>query len=93
MRLCGCAAAVANALPVIKDAADIRLAAENGEGVVELLDSLSREDAGLIQRPVRALEIEAGSGRDRLRHIRGCAAYAPAAGRVAPRSRRGLMSR
>ncbi|MGO9428868.1 HAD hydrolase family protein [Rhodoblastus sp.] len=47
MRLCGCAAAVANALPVIKDAADVRLAAENGEGVVELLDSLSREDAGL----------------------------------------------
>ncbi len=48
MRLCGCAAAVANALPVIKDGADIRLSAENGEGVVELLDRLSSEDVGLI---------------------------------------------
>jgi HAD superfamily hydrolase (TIGR01484 family) len=50
MRLCGCAAAVANALPMVKEAANIQLAAENGRGVAELLDLLSRDEARFIPR-------------------------------------------
>ena len=35
--LCGCAAAVANALPAIRDEADIKLSGDYGAGVVELI--------------------------------------------------------
>ena len=52
MRLCGCAAAVANALPIVKECADIRLDADHGAGVVELIDTLTRDDGSLI-RPER----------------------------------------
>jgi HAD superfamily hydrolase (TIGR01484 family) len=48
MQLCGCSAAVANALHSLKLAADIKLNGESGEGVVELLELLAREDACLV---------------------------------------------
>ena len=48
MHACGCAAAVANALPMVKEAADIRLAGDHGDGVIELVDRLSREDARIV---------------------------------------------
>ena len=48
MHACGCAAAVANALPVVKEAADIRLAGDHGDGVIELVERLSREDARMV---------------------------------------------
>jgi hypothetical protein len=45
----GCAAAVANALPIVTESADLRLESDYGAGVV---DRLAREEAGLI-RPER----------------------------------------
>jgi HAD superfamily hydrolase (TIGR01484 family) len=48
MHACGCAAAVANALTMVKQAADIRLAGDHGDGVIELVERLSREDARLV---------------------------------------------
>ena len=42
MRACGCAAAVANALPTLKDKADRVLAKDHGAGVVELIDQIER---------------------------------------------------
>ena len=48
MQACGCAAAVANALPMVKEAADIRLAGDHGDGVIELVERLSREDARIV---------------------------------------------
>jgi HAD superfamily hydrolase (TIGR01484 family) len=48
MHACGCAAAVANALPMVKEAADIRLAGDHGDGVIELVERLSREDARIV---------------------------------------------
>ena len=73
MRLCGCATAVANALSVIRDGADIKLSAENGEGVVELLDRLSREDAGLIptERHGIRLGVDRGGAEVRIAPQRG----------------------
>lgn len=41
---CECSAAVANALPTLKDAADIVTTADHGAGVVELIEELLRDD-------------------------------------------------
>jgi hydroxymethylpyrimidine pyrophosphatase-like HAD family hydrolase len=45
---CGCAAAVANALPMVKAESDIRLAGDHGRGVIELIDRIEREDARIV---------------------------------------------
>jgi hypothetical protein len=45
---CGCAAAVANALPMVKEAADIRLAGDHGRGVIELIERIEHEDARIV---------------------------------------------
>jgi hydroxymethylpyrimidine pyrophosphatase-like HAD family hydrolase len=47
--LCGCAAAVANALPMVKETADINLARDHGAGVVELMERICRDDAYLAK--------------------------------------------
>ncbi|MDQ0391076.1 HAD-IIB family hydrolase [Labrys monachus] len=47
---CGCSAAVANALPVIKTEADIVLSGDHGVGVAELIDRVIREDAGIASK-------------------------------------------
>ncbi len=44
LSICECSVAVANALPALRDAADIVTAAGNGEGVVQLADSLLLND-------------------------------------------------
>jgi HAD superfamily hydrolase (TIGR01484 family) len=46
LNLCACAAAVANALPALKETADVVLAADHGAGVAELIDRLlTREES------------------------------------------------
>ena len=44
---CGCAAAVANALPMVKEVADINLVGDDGTGVAELMERICRDDAHL----------------------------------------------
>ena len=48
LRASGCAAAVANALPMLKEIADIRLARDHGAGVVELIECICRDDARML---------------------------------------------
>ncbi len=48
LRACGCGAAVANALPMLKESADIKLAGRAGAGVVELIDLIERVDARIM---------------------------------------------
>lgn len=48
LRLCGCSAAVANALPMVTEAADIALASERGSGVEELIGMICADDAALV---------------------------------------------
>jgi HAD superfamily hydrolase (TIGR01484 family) len=48
LRTCGASAAVANALTSVKLASDVVLAADHGEGVVELIDRIIGEDSGLL---------------------------------------------
>jgi HAD superfamily hydrolase (TIGR01484 family) len=45
LQICGCAAAVANALPSVKVAADIVLIGDHGAGVSELVDKIIEQDA------------------------------------------------
>jgi hydroxymethylpyrimidine pyrophosphatase-like HAD family hydrolase len=44
LRLCECAAAVANALPAVKEAVDLVTAGDHGAGVAELVDEMIRTD-------------------------------------------------
>jgi hydroxymethylpyrimidine pyrophosphatase-like HAD family hydrolase len=44
LALCECSAAVSNALPTLKNAADIVTNADHGAGVVELIDEMLRDD-------------------------------------------------
>lgn len=54
LSLCGVAVAVANALPALKDKADIVTRADHGAGVVELVDELLADDlAGRTAGPDR----------------------------------------
>ena len=50
LRLCGLAVAVGNALPAVKEMADIVTAGARGAGVTELIDRLL---AGTLERPAR----------------------------------------
>jgi hydroxymethylpyrimidine pyrophosphatase-like HAD family hydrolase len=47
LQACGCAAAVANALPAVKKTANLRLTRDDGDGVIELIERICGEDAGL----------------------------------------------
>ena len=50
LRACGVGAAVANALPMLKEAADIVLDKARGDGVAELIDRVLAKDARLHRR-------------------------------------------
>src|SRR5581483_1052518 len=46
LKLCECSAAVANAIPAVKDHVDFCTRGEHREGVVELIDELVTRDLG-----------------------------------------------
>ncbi len=50
-RSCGASAAVANALPALKDAVNIRLQNHHGAGVEELIDLILRDDLASVLPP------------------------------------------
>jgi hydroxymethylpyrimidine pyrophosphatase-like HAD family hydrolase len=62
LKACGCSAAVANALPAIKDACDISLSRDHGAGVAELITRLIHEDAHLL--PASRLGLLLGVDRE-----------------------------
>jgi HAD superfamily hydrolase (TIGR01484 family) len=54
LRVCGCSVAVANALPALKEHADLVTRAEHGAGVAELIERLISDDLAACQsRPPR----------------------------------------
>jgi HAD superfamily hydrolase (TIGR01484 family) len=53
LNLCACAAAVANALPAVKDAADVVLQSDHGAGVAELIDRLLTGEEELKDHLIR----------------------------------------
>ncbi len=57
LTLCRTSAAVANALPAVKEIADIRLHGQRGAGVTELIDRLIADDLREVScRPDRGIE-------------------------------------
>jgi len=48
LHACGCGAAVANALPMLKESADIKLTGKAGAGVIELIVAIERLDARIM---------------------------------------------
>lgn len=48
LRACGCSAAVANALPVVSEMADIKLRGDHGAGVRELIRRIMQEDSRIL---------------------------------------------
>lgn len=65
LSLCGCSAAVANALPVLKQEVDIVLSGDHGIGIVELVRRILDEDAGLLARTQRGISAGTDVGGDR----------------------------
>jgi 3-deoxy-D-manno-octulosonate 8-phosphate phosphatase KdsC-like HAD superfamily phosphatase len=63
LRGCGCAASVANALPMIKASVDIRLRQTHGAGVVELMDRICVEDARMLPPERQGLLLHAAATR------------------------------
>lgn len=62
LRICGCSAAVANAVASLRSEVDIVLAGDHGDGVVALLADLQRLDADLLPEGRRG--IDAGLDRN-----------------------------
>ena len=59
----GCSAAVANALPMVKETADITLAGDHGTGVVELIERICREDARIVPPARHGILLGTENGR------------------------------
>jgi hydroxymethylpyrimidine pyrophosphatase-like HAD family hydrolase len=61
LNICGCSAAVANALPSLKQSVDLVLEKQRGAGVIELIDRIRAGDAKRLSAHRRAIRI----GKDR----------------------------
>jgi len=61
---CECGAAVGNALPALRARADVATAGRDGEGVVELIESLLRDDLAEATRTLRRHDILLGKTAD-----------------------------
>jgi len=78
---CGCAAAVANALPVVKQSADVVLTHRAGAGVIELMDLMVRDDARLIAPTRHGIHLGTDDAGDVwLEPQRGCVLIAGSSG-------------
>ncbi|MEV0620656.1 HAD hydrolase family protein [Nonomuraea sp. NPDC050404] len=62
LRAAECGAAVANALPALKDACDVRLDGENGHGVAELAGKLLAGDLDTLELPRHHVLLGHGDG-------------------------------
>ena len=51
LKACGCSVAVDNALPAVKDTADLVMRGARGKGVEELIGRLVKHDRGLVKKP------------------------------------------
>jgi hydroxymethylpyrimidine pyrophosphatase-like HAD family hydrolase len=57
LRTCGCAVAVANALPIVKEGADVVTDGARGAGVIELTARIAKQDADIIAPDRHGIEI------------------------------------
>jgi hypothetical protein len=64
LSVCGCAVAVANALPAIKENADLVTAGARGDGIVELVDRLLDSDLTPVVRSSPRHQVAIGADED-----------------------------
>ncbi len=64
LSLCECSAAVANALPMLKERADILTAGSNGSGVGELIDRIISSDLREVEPRLRRHNVPLGKKED-----------------------------
>jgi HAD superfamily hydrolase (TIGR01484 family) len=64
---CGCAVAVANALPAGKQTSHACLTRNNGDGIIELIERIGREEASLV--PVEVHGLRLGSNASQAMHL------------------------
>ncbi len=64
LRSCECSAAVANALPKLKDAADIVTQADHGAGVAELIEALLQDDLASVEPRLQRHHLLVGTTED-----------------------------
>jgi hydroxymethylpyrimidine pyrophosphatase-like HAD family hydrolase len=64
LNLCECSAAVANALPAVKETADIGLKGERGQGVSELIDLILEDDLQHLEGRLARHLLLLGTRRD-----------------------------
>ena len=70
MRTCGCAVAVGNALPAVKDAANMVTQAARGAGVAELIDTWLGDEARLLDAAVARHSVPIGITLEGEREVR-----------------------
>ena len=64
LEACGCAVAVANALPMLKESADVVTKAARGQGVIEIMDAVSSRDTDLLPPRAGIALGEAADGKE-----------------------------
>jgi HAD superfamily hydrolase (TIGR01484 family) len=64
LKLCELGAAVGNALPSLKENADIVTQGDHGRGVIELINALLQDDLAALTEPLRIHELELGKRED-----------------------------
>ena len=66
LKTCGCSAAVANALPLVKESADLLLTGAGGAGVIELIERISHDDAEIIPAERHGIPLASTAGGNEL---------------------------
>ncbi len=69
MRTCGCAVAVGNALPAVKEAADVVTVASRGQGVAEAIDDWIDDEHTFLEAAVGRHSVPIGTTLDDKREI------------------------
>jgi len=69
LRLCEVSVAVANALPAVKDTADLITAADHGAGVMELMEQLIANDLSSLNQRIHRHALLLGKSGDQEIHI------------------------
>ena len=60
LNCCGCSVAVQNAIPSLKDRADLVMAADHGAGVRELIDSMIKDDLAAVDGRLLRMQVVLG---------------------------------
>jgi hydroxymethylpyrimidine pyrophosphatase-like HAD family hydrolase len=64
LKVCGCSVAVDNAIPAVKDTADLIMRSSRGKGVEQLIDRMIKRDHGIVSRHHDGIILGSAGGDD-----------------------------